>query len=156
MNKSILSLIATVTMALAIFSGCETFNGAGDVYSRNQVKKANKIVPATIVRIDKVKIEGTSGMAGGIGGGILGGAIGSAFGGGAGKTIATAAGAVGGAVVGNKVEQKVTMRDALEITVQYSNGEQELIVQEAGKDIFEINQAVRVVYDAYGTKRVRP
>lgn len=157
MKKVSLAIFAVLVAAMTLTTGCFSMDAAGSTYSRDEVKKANKIYMAEIVSIDNVTIEGTSGAVGSVGGAVLGGVLGSGIGGGKGNDIATAAGAVGGALLGAKAEEKLTRTAALEITVQYEQtGECEAIVQTAGNDHFEVGQRVRVLVDNRGTKRVRP
>lgn len=157
MKKISLIIFAALVAVMTLTTGCFTMDAAGSTYSRDEVKKANKIYMATIVAIDNVTIEGTDSGVGGIGGAILGGVLGSGIGGGTGNDIAIAAGGVGGALIGAKAEEKLTRTPALEITVQYTQtGECEAIVQTAGNDNFQVGQTVRVLVDAKGTKRVRP
>lgn len=148
------AMAAAVTMTLV--TGCANDDYAGSTYSRDSAREGHAVYLATIVSIDNVTIQGTEGVLGGIGGAVLGAAIGNTIGGGSGHTLATAAGVVGGAVAGSQVEGAVTRKRALEITVKYENGTAEAIVQEPGKDIFQVGQSVRVLVNADGTKRVRP
>lgn len=145
-------ILAIFTLAAA--TGCQSYRG--DVYSRDEARTGNAVLPATVVSVKNVKIEGKEGVLGGIGGAVLGGVIGSTIGGGSGKSVATAAGAVGGAVAGSALENVATTKNAIEITVQYENGSIEAIVQEPGNDVFQAGQAVQVLINAKGTKRVRP
>ncbi len=158
MKKYILYTAVSAVTVMVAASGCVTNEGfSGKTYSREQVKTGNTVKFATIVSIEDAIIEGTSGIAGAIGGGVLGGALGSTIGGGSGRTVATAAGAAGGALLGKAVEGAATRRSALEITVKYQDSNQmEAIVQEAGSDVFQVGQNVRVLIGSDGTKRVRP
>lgn len=157
MKKYSLFMFAALVAVTTLTTGCFSMDAAGSTYSRDEVKKANKIYMAEIVAIDNVTIEGTSGGVGGLGGALVGGAIGSGIGGGSGNTIATAAGAVGGAILGAKAEEKLTRTAALEITVMYLQTQEcEAIVQTAGNDNFQVGDRVRVLVDNRGTKRVRP
>lgn len=147
------ALVATSTLT----TGCFTLDASGSTYSRDEVRQGNKIYYATIVGINNVTIEGTSGGIGSIGGAILGGVLGSGVGGGTGRDIATAVGGIGGALVGSKAEENLTRTPALEITIQYvHNGELEAIVQTAGQDNFYVGQEVSVLVNSRGVKRVRP
>ena len=149
-------LSATVATALLVASGCAGDNFSGSTYSRDHARSGHAVLMATIISIDEVMIEGTEGVLGGVGGAVLGGVIGNTIGGGSGRKVATAAGAIGGAVAGSQVEGAVTKKRAIEVTVQYENDTVEAIVQQPGKDFFQVGQQVRVVVNADGTKRVRP
>ncbi|NLB70209.1 MAG: glycine zipper 2TM domain-containing protein [Lentisphaerae bacterium] len=141
-------------LAFFIATGCQSYRG--DVYSRDEARSGNAVLNATVMAVKDVTIEGTEGALGGIGGAVLGGLTGRAVGGGSGKNIATAAGAIGGALAGAAIESAVTTKSAIEITVQYENGAIEAIVQEPGRDLFQVGQAVQVLISPNGTKRVRP
>ncbi len=150
------STVAAIAVALAFITGCANNDYAGTTYSREHARAGHTVFLATIVSVDTVTIQGTEGVLGGIGGAVLGGVIGNTIGGGSGKTVATAAGAIGGALAGSQIEGAVTKKTAIEITVKYENGTAEAIVQQPGTDIFQVGQAVRVIVNADGTKRVRP
>ena len=145
-----------VAMSLALVTGCANQNFSGSTYSRQHARQGHAVYLATVVSVEDVMIEGTEGVLGGIGGAVLGAAIGNTIGGGTGKTVATAAGAIGGALAGSQVEGAMTKKRAIEVTVKYENGTAEAIVQEPGNDFFQVGQAVRVIVNADGTKRVRP
>lgn len=148
--------LLALTAVAAFVTGCNSPNYSGSSYSREHAREAHTIYLATIVSIENVTIDGTEGVLGGIGGAVVGAALGNTIGGGSGKTVAQAAGLVGGALAGSKVEGALTKKNAIEITVKYENGTAEAIVQEPGKDFFQVGQAVRVLLNADGTKRVRP
>lgn len=148
------NIMAFAILALVTAAGCQSYRG--DVYSRDEARTGNAVLNATVVAVKNVKIEGTEGTLGGIGGAVLGGVLGNTIGGGTGKTVATAAGAIGGAIAGAAVENVATGKNAIEITVQYENGSTEAIVQEPGNDVFQAGQAVQVLINPKGTKRVRP
>lgn len=150
------SSCTAIAMVMAFLTGCANNDYAGTTYSRDSAREGHSVFLATIVSIDSVTIQGTEGVMGGIGGAVLGGVLGHAVGGGSGKDIATAAGVIGGAIAGSKLESSTTKKNALEITVKYENGTAEAIVQQAGTDIFQVGQDVRVIVNADGTKRVRP
>jgi outer membrane lipoprotein SlyB len=155
--KKMISLAALLAAA-ALLTACTTQESlSGSAYSRSSARQGSTVRFGTIELMEEVLIEGTGGQMSSIGGAILGAAVGSSIGGGSGKTIAMAAGGVGGAALGSAVGHKVSQRKGIEITVRYSDTQQlESIVQEPGKDVFQIGQTVRVLTEADGTKRVRP
>ena len=144
------------TAAVTLVTGCNSPNYSGSSYSREHAREAHTIYLATVVSIENVTIDGTEGVLGGIGGAVVGAVVGNTIGGGSGKTVAQGVGLVGGALAGSKIEGALTKKNAIEITVKYENGTAEAIVQEPGKDFFQVGQAVRVLLNADGTKRVRP
>lgn len=148
--------LCVICAASMMLTGCTALESlSGDSYSRSSTRQAQSVQLAKIISIDEVTIEGTSGSAGSIGGGLLGGAIGSNIGGGGGRLVGAAGGAVVGALAGSAVEHAATQKKGLEITVQYENGACQAIVQEAGKDVFQKGQQVRVLSGG-GTTRIRP
>jgi len=148
--------IAAVAALAIITVGCGGNKFAGTTYSRDHARQGQAIVFATIFNIDHVQIESTDGTIGAISGGIMGGLIGNTIGGGSGKRVATGAGALVGAGAGALIEQAATTINALEISIQHSNGKMEAIVQAAGTDTFQVGQVVRVITNPDGTRRVRP
>lgn len=155
--KKILTGIAGLALALAL-TGCTSAGTySGSTYSTSEARRGQTMRIGTIIDIQNVTIQGDEGNAlGGIGGAVLGAALGSTIGGGSGKTVATAAGGVGGALLGSKVGEKMAQHAGLEITVQYPDGQCEVIVQEPGKDALVVGQQIRVLRESDGTKRVRP
>jgi len=141
-------------------TGCASNKYDGDNYGRIDARKAFEVMPATILKITPVKIEGTSGVVGGVAGGAVG-ATGA-------NAVASSAGAtgpwrnfwailfgVGGAGAGAVAEQRLTTIDALEIMVKYPDGRVESIVQGKGNDVFTVGQEVSVLIQG-SERRVRP
>lgn len=154
--KIITSFAAPLAVLAAMVStGCVTSN-RGDVYARGQARTAQMTRDAVVVSIRPVTIEGTSGVVGGLAGGILGGVVGNTMGGGSGKNVARVGGALVGAGAGAAAEGALTKKAGFEITVQFADSTQLVVVQEAGGDSFAVGQQVSVINDAMGTHRVRP
>lgn len=153
MNRIPLFVFASLSVLMV---GCTSLESlSGDSYSRTSTRQAQSVELGTIISIDVVTIEGTSGTAGSIGGGLLGAAIGSNVGGGNGRLVGAAVGGIAGAAGGSAIQHAATQKKGLEITVQYDNGRTAAIVQEQGKDTFAVGQRVRILSGAGGT-RVRP
>ena len=149
-------VVISILAVSAMLGGCALPEStAGDSYSRDSARQGYQVRVGTIINIDQVKLAGQQSGAGSIGGGLLGGAVGSTMGGGRGHLVGAAAGAVVGAVAGAAVEKGVTSGSALEITVQYSDGTADAIVQESGGDVFVVGQQVRVLING-AEKRIRP
>ena len=150
-------VLVSALAALFAVSACTTQESlSGSSYSRESARHAQSVRIGTILSIEEVRIEGDGGTMASIGGAVLGAAIGSTMGGGSGHTVGAAAGGVGGAALGSAVGNKLSQRKGIEITVQYPDGQAEVIVQEPGKDQFALGQQVRVLTEENGTKRVRP
>jgi len=143
--------------ATALLTACASQESlSGSAYSRSSARQGQTVRFGVIESIEDVLIEGTGGQMSGIGGAILGAALGSTIGGGSGRTVAAAAGGVGGAALGSAAGHKLSQRKGLAITVDYGGGQLESIVQEPGKDQFQVGQRIRVFTEPDGTKRVRP
>jgi uncharacterized protein YcfJ len=116
-----LSGIATVVLAVSIFTGCEALNKpkfadvVGVVEVTETTETPREICEDVQVRQqapvkDPHRITGT--VIGGVAGGVLGGQIGK----GTGKTLATVGGAAGGAYVGNQVQKGMQKSDVVTTT----------------------------------------
>jgi outer membrane lipoprotein SlyB len=145
-------------VALCIVSACLLATGcassrSGEVYSRDQARKAQTVQMGTVQSVKAVKIEGTKSPVGAIAGGAVGGALGQTIGSGTGRTVATVLGVVGGAVGGSLAEEELTKKDGLEITVKLDEGKVISVVQEA--DVyFQVGERARVQTGPDGTTRV--
>lgn len=150
------SLIITLALAIAGagLTGCAS-STAGNVYSRDEARRAQVVKFGTIEAIQPVTIEGGQSYIGTVTGAVLGGLAGSTVGGGTGQKAATVAGAVGGGLAGSAAEKGLTKADGLEITVRLDNGNVMAIVQEDSEQQFAPGQRVRVVQHD-GTYRVWP
>lgn len=129
---------------IILFTGC-----AADIspnsYSVGSVGQVNRTVPATIVSVRDVDIQGTQGVGTTAGAGA-GAAAGSAIGGSSRSNIV---GAIGGAVIGGiagaMTEKGITEQVGIEYVVQTSNGNLMTLVQ-GPKPRFSIGQNVLVLY----------
>ena len=141
-----------IALASLVAAGCAS-SRSGEVYSRDQARKAQTVQMGTVQSVKAVKIEGTKSPVGAIAGGAVGGALGQTIGSGTGRTVATVLGAVGGAVGGSLAEEELTKKDGLEITVKLDDGKVISVVQEA--DVyFQVGERVRIQTGSDGTTRV--
>lgn len=140
-------------MALAtVLSGCAS-SRSGEVYSRDQARRAQTVQLGTVESVKPVRIEGTKSGLGTVGGGVVGGVAGSTIGSGAGSTLAALGGAIVGAVAGTAGEEAVTRKNGLEITVKLDTGTMLVVVQEA--DVaYAPGDRVRVLTGPDGVTRV--
>ena len=141
----------TVATALAL-AGCAS-SMSGDVYSRDQARKVQRVDEGEIILVREVMIEGTRSGLGVIAGGVVGGVMGSMVGGGKGKTLATVGGALAGGGAGAAAEEAATRQKGLEITVQLENGEVVSVVQAADRE-YLVGDEVKVLRNPDGTARV--
>ena len=141
-----------VAAAAFALSGCAS-SMSGDVYSRDQARKVQRVDEGEIIMVREVMIEGTKSGLGVIAGGVVGGVLGSMVGGGKGQTLGTVAGAVGGAGAGAAAEEAATRQKGLEITVKLENGEVVSIVQAADRE-YLVGDEVKVLRNPDGTARV--
>jgi outer membrane lipoprotein SlyB len=150
MKKSGIALC--ILFAVLLATGCAS-SRSGEVYSRDQARKAQTVQMGTVQSVKAVQIEGTKSPVGAIAGGAVGAGVGQAIGSGTGRTLATVLGAVGGAVAGSAVEEEVTKKDGLEITVRLDDRRLISVVQEA--DVyFQVGERVRIQTGPDGTTRV--
>ena len=140
-------------MVLALIAfGCAS-SGSGDVYRRDQARRAHTVQWGTVEAVRNVKIEGTKSVVGPLTGAAAGGAVGSTIGSGSGKTVAIVTGAIVGGVAGAAAEEAITQKEGLEITVKLYESKSISVVQEADVD-FAIGDRVRVLTGPDGTTRV--
>ena len=145
-----------LSVPLVALTGCLSSN-RGDVYTHGQGRTAHVTRPATVVAVRPITLEGRDGTLGAIGGGVLGAVVGNTIGGGSGRHVAQVAGALGGAAAGAALEDRITQKGGIEITVQFDDGTQMAIPQEASPhESFTVGQRVSVINDAMGVHRVRP
>ncbi|MBF4991973.1 glycine zipper 2TM domain-containing protein [Methylophilus sp. QUAN] len=142
-------------MAVAVITGvlaaCASSN-SGNVYSRDEARKAQTVKTGVVESVRSVKLEGTKSPVGTIAGGAIGGIAGSSVGGGKGSAIAAVIGAVAGGLAGSAAEEVATRKNAYEITVKLDGGGLVAIVQEADEQ-FNAGDRVRIVENG-GTSRV--
>jgi len=132
--------------------GCAS-SMSGDVYSRDQARKVQRVDEGEVIMVREVTIEGTKSGLGVVAGGALGGVLGSMVGGGKGQTLATVGGAVAGGGAGAAVEEAATRQKGLEITVKLDNGEVVSVVQAADRE-YLVGDDVKVLRNPDGTARV--
>lgn len=153
MNARKTSLVVGL-LALATLAGCAS-SLSGDTYSRDEALRTMTYLDGTITAVRKVRLEGTKSYVGTGAGAVIGGIAGSGLGEGKGSQVAAVAGAVLGGLAGSAAEEGITRQDAWEITLKMDNGENRIVVQEAGNDNFVLGQHVRLV-QGNGKTRVVP
>ena len=147
-------IIHSLLVLVALFAISCASSRSGNVYSRDQARVSQSVEDGTVVRVDRVQIEGTQSGVGGVAGGVAGGVVGSTIGSGRGSTLAAVGGALAGSVAGARAEEGMTRREGLEITVKLDEGPTIVVVQEADTT-FAVGDQVRVIRGSDGTTRVR-
>jgi len=142
----------TVAVIAAVLAACASSN-SGNVYSRDEARKAQTVKTGVVESVRSVKLEGTKSPVGTIAGGAIGGIAGSSVGGGKGSAIAAVIGAVAGGLAGSAAEEVATRKNAYEITVKLDGGGLVAIVQEADEQ-FNAGERVRIV-ESGGTSRAQ-
>lgn len=150
MNTRVLQWLA-VALVTSILAACASSN-SGNVYSRDEARRAQTVKTGVVESVRAVKLEGTKSPVGTIAGGAVGGIAGSSIGGGRGSMIGAVLGAVAGGLAGSAAEEAITRKNALEITVKLDGGGLVAIVQEADEQ-FNAGDRVRIVENG-GTSRV--
>ena len=134
-----LNTLAIAALA-AFLAACSTTSP--DVVQRGDAQRLAVVQDATILAVRPVRVDGTQSGWGGGAGAVVGGVAGSSVGGSREQAIVGVLGAVAGAVVGNAIERSATTEDALELTIQFRNGERRAIVQAKGNETFAPGDAV--------------
>jgi len=150
MKTRVLQWLA-VALVTSILAACASSN-SGNVYSRDEARRAQTVKTGVVESVRAVKLEGTKSPVGTIAGGAVGGIAGSSIGGGRGSMIGAVLGAVAGGLAGSAAEEAITRKNALEITVKLDGGGLVAIVQEADEQ-FNAGDRVRIVENG-GTSRV--
>ena len=151
MKRGKLLIPALFVSSLAL-GGCAP-SMSGNVYSRDQARKATTLEEGAVVSVREVMIEGTKTPIGALGGGAVGGVLGSMVGGGKGSTLGAVVGALAGAGAGAVAEEKITQQKGLEIQVKLDSGQQ-LVVVQAADQMYQPGQRVKVLRSPDGTTRV--
>lgn len=144
-------LISAVTAAATLLAACAT--SEPQPYYESQPSRSQTYpspAPArynvgVVEKIEVIRKDGGSNIAGTVIGGIVGGLIGSQIGGGSGRTAATVIGAAGGAVAGNQIENRTRRADeTFRVTIRYDNGSYHTLHQD---DITDLRTGDRVRVD---------
>jgi outer membrane lipoprotein SlyB len=142
-----------IIVAALVATGC-TLPSRGDVYSRQDTRKAWDVRYGEVTDVDPVTIEGQRSALGRVGGGYVGYEVGRAIGGrGTSGDVGGAVGAVAGAVAGEAVEEGVTRQDGLQISVRLDEGRTIAVVQAADQR-FEVGERVKIYSRGDGATRV--
>lgn len=146
-------LVMTSLLAAVLAAGC-TLPSRGDVYSREDTRKAWDVRYGEVTDVDPVTIEGQRTSLGRVGGGYVGYEAGRAIGGhGTSGDVGGAVGAVAGAVAGEAVEEGVTRQDGLQISVKLDDGRTIAVVQAADQP-FAVGERVKIYSRGDGATRV--
>lgn len=143
-------LISAVTAAGTLLTACATseqpYYESQPPYSQTYPSPAPARYNVGVVeKIEVIRKDGGSNIAGTVIGGIVGGLIGSQIGGGSGRTAATVIGAAGGAVAGNQIESRTRRADeTFRVTIRYDNGSYHTLRQD---DITDLRTGDRVRVD---------
>jgi len=152
MNNVIKSMLMIATMSVAL-TGCVS-SQSGNVYSRDDVGRAQHVRMGTITALRPVKIEGTKSPIGSGAGAVAGGIAASSIGGGRGSYVAAVLGAVAGGMLGAAAEEGLTRAEGVEITVLDDNGQTYAYVQGLTEgEVFRVNDRVRIL-TINGTTRI--
>jgi outer membrane lipoprotein SlyB len=141
--------------SLAI-GGCAYNPSSPDIYPASQAQREATVSIATIESVRPVKISSNDGQPSGLGalgGSALGAVAGSTLDNGNGALLTSIIGGIVGAIAGNAIENGVAMRDGLEITVRFDNGDLRAITQDTTGDVFAAGDRVRILW-ANGITRV--
>ncbi|MGQ0835849.1 MAG: glycine zipper domain-containing protein [Gammaproteobacteria bacterium] len=140
-------------VAIILFlSGCAS-STSGNVYSRQDVRKAWTVDYGRVTEVAPVTIEGQKTPIGRVGGGLIGYQVGRTVGHGSGSRIAGAVGAVAGAVAGQATEERLTRTNGLQITIDLEKGRTIAVVQAADAQ-FAVGERVKVLRRGDGAARV--
>lgn len=149
---SLIGMCLSVIIAGFFLTGCVS-SRSGEVYSRDDARRAQTVIAGTVESVKDVVIEGTKTPAGTVAGGVAGGVLGSTVGSGSGRTVATVVGALAGAALGTAAEEGLTKSQGLEIVVRRDDGSTIVVVQEA--DVrFSPGDRVRIITGPDGTTRI--
>ena len=152
------AMAAAIIISLPLLSGCGKNLGGYD-YDESDARMSATAYPATAINVTRVKInsenrEGNQTLGAAVGG-VIGGVIGSTMGRHTGRTLATLGGAALGAAAGAGAGELASHQTGLQITVQYDDGAQEVIVQGTEPAIYA-GQRVTVLVSPNDQRRVVP
>ncbi|MGD9660172.1 MAG: glycine zipper 2TM domain-containing protein [Porticoccaceae bacterium] len=152
MNKLIKLTLMVATLSLTV-TGCVP-SQSSNVYSRDDVGRAQHVRMGTITALRPVKIEGTKTPIGSGAGAVAGGIAASSIGGGRGSYVAAVLGAVAGGLLGAAAEEGLTRAEGVEITVLDDNGQTYAYVQALSEgEVFRVDDRVRIL-TINGTTRI--
>jgi outer membrane lipoprotein SlyB len=153
-NGKIIAFCATALL----LSGCAR-EISPNVYSEAHVGEASQTFQGTILTVRQVQVQGHEKLEGNqlgmAAGALAGGVAGYQFGKGKGNVAATAGGAILGATAGAFAQKALETQDALEYTVQLSNGEMRTVVQGL-QPAYGAGQRVLLIVGRSGRSRIVP
>lgn len=135
-----------LALLLSLLAACST--SSPDVVQRGDAQRMSSVQDATVLSVRPVTIDGTQSGAGGVTGAIAGGVAGASVGGRREGIVVGVLAAVVGAVIGNTVERFSTRETAVELILQFPNGERRSLVQAGGNETFAAGDKVVVVTTA--------
>lgn len=141
-TKSTRWAVAALCVA-SLLGACSTTSP--DVIKPGDAQRLSTIQDAVVINVRTVVVEGSQSGGGAAAGGVVGGIAGSGVGGSREGAIVGVLGAVAGAVIGNAVERMGTREEALEIMLQFPNGDRRALVQAKGAETFSPGDAVLIV-----------
>lgn len=147
MKASKYMIYSLLFLATLLIIGCSNSSLRGDVYSREDARKVQRVEFGEVVSVKPVIIEGNrEGIVGNVGGTLIGGIAGSGVGDGRGQAIATVVGAAVGGIVGQVAEEKATRKQGQEIQIKKENGQVISVVQEVkGQEFFKLGDKIRLL-----------
>ena len=140
--KSLLARI-TVLVAISALAACSTTSP--DVVSRNEAQRLSTVVDGVVLSSRPVVVEGNQSGLGAAAGSVAGGVAGSGVGGRREAMVVGVLGAVIGGVIGNAVERGTTRENAIEILVQLKNGDRRSVVQAKAAESFNPGDPVLLI-----------
>jgi outer membrane lipoprotein SlyB len=147
--------IISIPLTAALLTGCAR-NISSDVYSESHVGETSRTYRGTVINVRQVQVSPESlgeNIVGAGAGAIGGGLAGSHIGGGKGNIAATAAGAIAGGLAGAYAEKMIKTQDALEYSIELTNGEIRTIVQGPSPS-FAVGQPVLLIASSKGRSRI--
>lgn len=139
--------VVFVMAFIALLVGCAT--SSPDVVQRGDAQRLAQVQDAVVLSVREVVVDGSQSGTGAAVGGVVG-AIGGYSGSGVqreAQVLGLLAG-VAGAAAGNVIERFSTKENALELLLQFPNGERRAIVQAKGEEKFMPGDAVILVTTA--------
>ncbi len=121
-----------ISSLVLVLAACST--SSPDVIQRGDAQRLSEVQDATVLSTRAVTVDGSQTGMGAAAGGVVGAIAGSSVGGQREGQIVGVLAAVAGAVAGNAMERMGTRDEAVEILVQFKNGERRAIVQAKGAE----------------------
>jgi len=153
MARSRHSLGIAALCAASLLAACSTTSP--DVIKPGDAQRLSTVQDAVVLNVRPVVVEGSQSGGGAVAGGVVGGIAGGGLGGRREGQVAGVLGAVAGAVIGNAIERAGTREEAVEILLQFPNGDRRSIVQAKGSETLVPGDAVLIVTSGGRTRVMR-